>query len=251
MTTMSRMPHSLLWAGALVAALSLPPPGPLTARAHASVSEPCPTSADAVDPFSLYGERLMFTVNRNGTPVGVHEITFDPTGDGFRASTLFTVTIEILSVPVYRYVYRSTEDWQSGCLQALRAETNDDGDLVTVTASADNGSLRIEGPRGSDSAPLGTLATTHWNAAVLDVDAVINTLTGRVNRVRIEDRGEAVVVANGRSIPARHYVYTGDLSTEVWYDDRGRWVKMRFEASDGSTIDVLCRSCGLEMAATQ
>jgi len=42
---------------------------------------------------------------------------------------------------------------------------------------------------------------------------------------------------------ATHYVYSGELDTEVWYDDEGRWVKMRFKGRDGSTIEYVCRRC--------
>ena len=52
-----------------------------------------------------------------------------------------------------------------------------------------------------------------------------------------------MVATERGGIPATHHAYTGDLSTEVWYDDAGRWVKMRFEAQDGSTIDYVCRRC--------
>jgi hypothetical protein len=33
------------------------------------------------------------------------------------------------------------------------------------------------------------------------------------------------------------------LNTEVWYDDLGRWVKMRFNGPDGSAIEYVCRRC--------
>ena len=47
----------------------------------------------------------------------------------------------------------------------------------------------------------------------------------------------------GREIDATLYRYTGDLDTEVWYDDEGRWVRMRFKAKDGSVITYQCEVC--------
>jgi hypothetical protein len=35
---------------------------------------------------------------------------------------------------------------------------------------------------------------------------------------------------------AKRYELTGDIDCNIWYRD-GRWVKLRFQASDGSTID--------------
>ena len=33
--------------------------------------------------------------------------------------------------------------------------------------------------------------------------------------------------------------YTGDVTKDQWFDDRGRWVKTTFKASDGSTIEYV------------
>lgn len=85
--------------------------------------------------------------------------------------------------------------------------------------------------------------TDHWHSGVLQSDRVLNTITGRVARVDIADMGEAQVVVNDAPESARRYVYSGDLQTEVWYDREGRWVKMRFRADDGSTIEYVCRKC--------
>ncbi len=103
--------------------------------------------------------------------------------------------------------------------------------------------LRIEGPAGSATATGQLFPTNHWHAGVLAANRVLNTLTGRINQVTIEAAGpEAVEVAGGR-LQATRYSYRGDLETTAWYDARKRWVKLRFQAKDGSTIDYLCLTC--------
>ena len=42
---------------------------------------------------------------------------------------------------------------------------------------------------------------------------------------------------------ATRYAYSGDLKADVWYDDAGRWVKLRFRGRDGSVIEYVCRRC--------
>ena len=44
-------------------------------------------------------------------------------------------------------------------------------------------------------------------------------------------------------VKAMRYAYTGDLETEIWYDDKKRWVGMEFVGSDGSHIKYLCKKC--------
>ena len=85
--------------------------------------------------------------------------------------------------------------------------------------------------------------TNHWNAGVLGQTRVLNTLTGKINNVSILSKGIETVSTENGPIKATRYVYSGDLDNEVWYDDLGRWVKMRFKASDGSTINYVCKSC--------
>ena len=44
---------------------------------------------------------------------------------------------------------------------------------------------------------------------------------------------------------ATRYRYSGELEqTEVWYDDEGRWLRLRFPGGDGLPIDFICRRCG-------
>jgi hypothetical protein len=74
---------------------------------------------------------------------------------------------------------------------------------------------------------------------------VLNTLNGEISRVRIASQGRERIQAEGRWIEATRYQYSGDIDTTVWYDDVGRWVKMRFTAKGGSVIDYVCARCGL------
>ena len=91
--------------------------------------------------------------------------------------------------------------------------------------------------------------TSHWHGAVVSEQRVLNTLTGLVNEVRIEARGREPVETESGMVAAGRYAYSGDLNTDVWYDDCGRWVKLRFQARDGSTIDYVCRRCQGGVAA--
>ena len=57
------------------------------------------------------------------------------------------------------------------------------------------------------------------------------------------EQGLDTVSTRNGSLRARHYLYSGDLNGEIWYDEDGRWVKLRFRAKDGSMIDYICRQC--------
>ena len=194
-------------------------------------------------PLDLYGSEIRFDVYRDGRAVGSHTVNFREHDDRLFVETRFDVKVSVLFFTAFRYSYAATEIWQDGCLQSVRAVTDDDGKRSIVQASASASALRGEGPRGEIDAPAGLFPTSHWNARVLQSDRVLNTITGTIDQVSILDLGADMVSVNGRTAPAQRFRYTGDLNVDVWYDDEGRWVKMRFAAKDGSIIEYVCRSC--------
>jgi len=204
------------------------------------------------NPVSLYGGPITFDVLRNGSKVGEHRVSFENRPSGVLVVDVdFRLTVTLLGLPIYRYAYQAVEQWCAGRLVSLWARQDDDGDKTQVKAvSADDG-MTITGLQGTLRAEADLFPTNHWNAGVLSQTQVLNTLSGEVSSVSIRPTQRDLVEAEGRSVPATGYRYTGDIETSVWYDDLGRWVKMRFTAKDGSVIDYRCTSCGQSAIATQ
>lgn len=216
----------------------------MTPAAHATIAPSDRCSGEMHDPLSLYGESLRFRVLRNGSPIGYHEVTFDRRGDKVVAHSRFEAEVRILFYTAYRYQYRSRDVWRDGCLVALKAETNDNGKEMRVEAALEGEALRITSSAGTRTTELGIFPTTHWNAGVIGATRVLNTITGTIAKVELIALGKEEVMVEGRPVPAHRYRYTGEIESEVWYDADGRWVKMRFNAQDGSTIEYVCERCG-------
>jgi hypothetical protein len=120
---------------------------------------------------------------------------------------------------------------------------NDDGDKFSFDANKRSGKLVISNMKNSFEAFLPVYPTNHWNAGVLNQKQVLNTLTGELNQVEIIKKGHEVINATNGQIRAMRYAYTGDLQTEIWYDEKNRWVGMQFIGSDGSLIKYVCQKC--------
>ena len=196
-----------------------------------------------MDPFSLYGEEIRFSVSRDGEPVGSHIVRFDRDGEDLLVRSNFEIALDFLFFTAYRYRYSSQARWHDGRLLDLEAVTDDNGDVSVVKALEGQGGLEIAGPSGTLASPGPIHPTNHWNAAVIGQTQVLNTITGHINRVAITEQGEVTVATEHGPLEATHYRYSGDLETEVWYDRMGRWVKLRFAASDGSTLVYRCEQC--------
>jgi hypothetical protein len=205
------------------------------------------TPPPADDPFRLYGNEIRFDVERDGNVVGEHVVTFTRTDNGVRADSRADVDVELLFVSAYRFRYQARELWTDGELRSIEASTNDNGDYNRVEAVRDANGLQVSSTRGRYEAP-DIVPTSHWNAALLQGRPLLNTLTGELSAVQFFDQGLDTVATRKGVVRARHYLYSGDLNGEIWFDEDGRWVKLRFRANDGSIIDYVCRRC--QAAAT-
>jgi len=201
---------------------------------------PCDLPFDVA---ARYGDRIAFDVMREGSKVGEHETRFDREGEYLKVTSAMKLKVKVLFIPVYKFRYTSEELWCGDRVHALKAEVNDNGDRNAFIAERKSDKLVIEEGQTVEAVNDAILPTNHWNPAILDDNTVLNTLTGNLNNVEIIKRDEEVVETRNGQILATRYEYQGDLQTEAWYDDDGRWVKLRFEARDGSTIEYVCTSC--------
>lgn len=201
-------------------------------------------------PLSLYGDEIYFDVYREGDKVGFHRVRLVESEGSLLVRSTFELKIDFLFFTAFRYLYRSESRWRKGVLESLKATVDDDGALLSLESVREGAHMKITNPEGRFTANSPLFPTNHWNAAVLRENRVLNTLTGKINNVRIVPRAREPVVTEQGRVPATRYAYTGDLDTEVWYDDAGRWVKMRFKGEDGSTIEYVCRRCQGAVART-
>jgi hypothetical protein len=204
----------------------------------------------AKDPFRLYGNEIRFDIERDGDVVGQHVVTFTRTDDGVRAESRADVNVELLFLSAYRFRYQARELWSDGELDFIEASTNENGDYTHVQAVRDAAGMQVSSPEGTYEAPDIT-PTSHWNAALLKGGALLNTVTGELDQVQIFDQGFDTVATRNGALRARHYLYSGDLNGEIWFDEEGRWVKLRFRAKDGSIIDYVCRRCQAPATITE
>ena len=203
------------------------------------------TPALALDAGALYGGDLEFEIRRNGAPIGRHTVRFTTEAGGLRAEAASDLTVRFLGIPFYRMRYRSISDWQDGQLVRLDARSDDNGAVQVVRASRDGDLLRIEGSNGPATAPAALPISDHFHPGVIGTGQLLNTITGRLNRVQmVAEAREAVETGGDARREATRYAYRGELEAHVWYDDAGRWVGLQFQGRDGSTVRYVCRRCG-------
>ncbi|WOF72645.1 DUF6134 family protein [Parvibaculaceae bacterium PLY_AMNH_Bact1] len=226
-----RLPLTPLALAACLSAFSVPP--------HAAASTPDMTEQAR----ALYGDSIAFDIYRNNARIGSHNVTFSDEADGLKVTSSFEMEIGLLFVKLFELQYQSEALWEDGKLVALSATTNRNGDISEVEASATDNALKIDGPNGPQTATMGIYPTNHWNSGVIGSTQLMNTITGKVNDVRLVPLGTERVATNAGMVEATRYKYEGAIQNEVWYDADGRWVAMQFPGDDGSLIELRCRQC--------
>lgn len=193
-------------------------------------------SAQAAPPGS---GSLDFTVTRNGSPVGRHEMLFRNEPDGLKVDIRTNVAVKVAFITAYRFEHEGHEIWQGGRLTRLWSKTNDDGTnhLLDVSAAGPALSVMADG-KPTETAQV-SIPASLWNEGLLTQKTLLNTLDGSRMAIGVSDLGVEPVTVKGATIPARHYAVTGDLQRELWYDADNVLVKVRFKAKDGSDIEYL------------
>ena len=186
-----------------------------------------------------YGPTLSFAVHRNGEAIGRHTLTFRHNGPDLTVSTSIDLAVKVMGFTAYRYTHRAQEAWNGDAFQSVAAQTDDNGTQHAVRARRTAAGIDVQRTSGRELMPAGILPSSHWNVRQLQQSSLLNTQNGTQARVQITPLGRARVKTASGWIDASHYRYAGDVTKDQWFDDRGRWVKTTFKASDGSTIEYI------------
>jgi hypothetical protein len=183
------------------------------------------------------GDRLTFRIIRKGSDIGRHVIEFSPDGDALTVNIAVDIAVGIGPIVLFRYTHRATEHWRGQALVSMNTETNEDGTRTHLTLQRVGSGLVVQSSKfPTYVAPGNALPGSHWNEKMLD-GPIINTEHGKLLRPQVTAlKEEAVPVASGGTIEARHFAVRGDANLDTWYDDTPTWVGLRFVAHEGSEI---------------
>jgi hypothetical protein len=184
--------------------------------------------------------RLAFRALRNGAPLGTHDLVFTREGDVLTVDIAVDYVVKIGPLPVFRYKMRCRESWRDGLLISATADTDHNGKPGWMRAQRSGAALLVNGSKsGKYPAPAGALLASHWNQAQLE-GPMINPQDGELLNFTVTPRGQVQVPdPAGVLRPLRHFSLAGRESLDLWYDADGRWVSLRAQVADGSTVTYL------------
>jgi len=192
---------------------------------------------------ALGSQEQRYTILRGDTEVGVHEVRREVANGQTRVKSSSRIDVRLLGLAVYRFRYEAEELWDQAGLARLEVRVDDDSVPFRLRGERSGEAFAWTSDAGEGRYAKPLFPTNHWNDEVLLQDRVLNTLTGRLNRVDITRAGNETLDLPSGQVKAVRYRYRGDLDLDSWYDDQGQWLGMRFEGRDGSEIRYLCATC--------
>lgn len=219
------MPSPVLKVAALTLLLWLAPG--LGAGAAPPASSPDPAQAPA----------LAFRVERGGTPIGTHRLSFTQEGDALIVEIEIELAVTFGPLTLFRYAHRNREVWRDGKLVSLDTETDDDGRKYTMSAQAKDGGLAVtSSAHGRFTAPADIIPTSYWNPATVTQTQLLDTQAGRIVDVAVTPVATREVAVDGAVVAAREYAMTGDLKLRLLYSLENEWLNVAFMAR-GEEVD--------------
>ena len=210
--------------------------GALVAATAAAQAPPAPAPAAQTPPVQVPAGTLRYAILRNGDPIGTHTIEIGRTGPETNVRITTDLTVTVLFVTAYRLQHSATERWVKDQLVAFNSTTDNNGTRHKVTATGGASGVEVNADGNTSKVDKNVVPESLWNPEMLKRKTAFNTQDGQVGPLAVTDAGAEELSIDGRAIKAHHYGVKAKYSQDVWYDERGRLVRVKLIGSDGSVI---------------
>jgi hypothetical protein len=184
-----------------------------------------------------------FRAFRNGSPIGVHTVSFRQDGERLVVRTRIDISVKVLLFTAFYLKHDAEEVWQGGRLVAVNSTTDDNGTRQQVSGTAVEGGFRIIGEEGPFLAPAQLLTSNMlWDTRMLSATRLIDVQYGGVIGLAVKPLGPALVdTPQGQVRANRNHLLTPHYAGTLFHDSTGRWVKALIEAK-GEIIEYALTS---------
>lgn len=167
--------------------------------------------------------------------IGSDILTFSRDGEDLIVDVAINIEVNFLFITVHSLVSERRETWRNGRFVSYKSHTDENSELIEVTARAEGGKFVVEGPSGRAEADSPVFPTNPWNPEIVNSTVQMDTKTGELLNATVAPAGSETIEVAGRAVETSKYKVTGDLERELWFDANGNWIQLRFP-KDGETL---------------
>ena len=180
---------------------------------------------------------FIYTISRNGDPVGQQRLEFVGNGERLRVLSHTSLDVSFLGMDLYGFEQQVEEVHQGDKIVTLSSDANDDGTekKVELKLAGDRLKGNYNGNTQRDVDP--KLKTSlFWDQPALGDSRILDLTRAKVRDVTVTDLGAETLKLPAGKIQAHHLRVSGEMKRELWYDTDGILVAGELKASDGSTL---------------
>jgi hypothetical protein len=193
-------------------------------------------SAEAGFPFTPPSGRFIYTITRDGDPIGTQKLEFLPDGNGLTVVTDVEIDVRMLGLSFYKFTQHIEEKWQNGQLQGFISDTDDDGEERKVDLKREGDRLKGKYNDKIRDVPGDIIPSSLWHPDSIKQKVVLDSVRARQHQINVADKGKAPLILPIGELEAQHFAFTGELNRDVWYGADGVILQAEMKAKDGSII---------------
>lgn len=187
---------------------------------------PLPTEAREFD----------FTVYLGNKEIGRQTFTLNEDGKETRVRIEAAFDVKLLFFTAYRYRHTNEETWVDGCLKGMSSATSDGGEEFFVSTEREGNLLRVTNREGTENFEGCIRSYVYWDLSLLKGSKLLNSQTGKMDRVSIEDLGQQTIDVRG--VPTQtvcRRIVNDEFTIVLWYDGDD-WVALESTTAGGDRL---------------
>jgi len=183
---------------------------------------------------------IEFDIYRNNKNIGKHIFSFKKKDGQIAIESEINFEIKKFGVVLYKYHVKGTEYYKKGELIKFNSKTNQNGKEKYVNLKlVDKDEYIIDGSSYKGKAPTSYLLGTWWNHEIVESEAQISAVSGRIIKQKVTFLGKEEIKIGDKIYKTLHFNFASTdkklakdkkLNTDVWYEEQTlNWVKATFE----------------------
>ena len=184
---------------------------------------------------------LEYELFRNNTSIGYHKFDFKRDGKNLIIDSEIKFKITKLGIDLYQYYARGQEQYTDGVFSGFNSETNQNKKEKYVNISIDttDKNLIIDGSSYKGKADKDFIIGTWWNHEIVQKNAQISAVSGRIIEQKVEFLGKEDVTFGDKTYKTLKFNFSSTdpslskdkkLNIDIWYEeDTYLWVKAAFD----------------------
>ena len=153
-------------------------------------------------------KRIEFDIYRNNQNIGKHIFSFNKSNGQLAVESEINFEIKKLGIVFYKYYVKGTEVYNAGKLVKFNSKTNQNGKEKYVNMKLHNGEYEINGSSYQGKAPTDYLLGTWWNHSIVEAEAQISAVSGRIIKQKVTFLGKEIVKINDKSYKTLHFNFS-------------------------------------------